>query len=156
MLKLKNIFFAFCLFKNGFLIAENHEGLKDGFQESKKYNLVSELPDIYISKRTEQIGATWKEGHVWDKALIEKFYSVLKDQNDFFVVLDIGAQTGSFTLLAKYFPNSKWYAFEPINEAVDELKANLILNDIKNVSVYRACISNYSGESYLKLPKDTH
>jgi len=126
----------------------------EAFSHAKKYNLVSGLEDIYISERTEQIGVTWQNGLVWDKKLIEKFYSILKDRNDFFVVLDIGAQTGCFTLLAKYFPNSMWYAFEPINEAVDELKVNLALNDIKNVSVYPVCISNYPKEDYLKVPKD--
>jgi hypothetical protein len=79
---MKKTFFACCLF-SAFLMAKSHEDLsdvdttgsyslskKDFFQKSKKYNLVSGLPDIYISKRTEQIGATWKEGHVWDKASI--------------------------------------------------------------------------------------
>jgi len=120
------------------------------------YNLVSGLPDIYISEKTEQIGATWSQGNVWDKPLIEKFYSLLKWREDAFVVLDIGAQTGCLTLLAKYFLQSTWHAFEPIQEAAVELKANLALNQLTNVSVHQVCVSNRSGEAVLKLPKDTH
>lgn len=86
-----------------------------------KYNLVRELPDIYIHADCEKIGVTWSNGIVWEKHLIEKFHSLLP-KNDFFVVLDLGAQTGCFTLLAKYFPDSIWYAFEPIKEAADLLK----------------------------------
>ena len=121
---------------------------------SKKYNLVSGMPDIYITDATELIGETWNNGTVWDKPLIEVFYKELKESNGSFVFLDIGAQTGSFTLLSKYFPNSQWYAFEPIVEATNELKKNLLLNEIKNVSVHQLGVSDCSGWRNLKLPKN--
>jgi FkbM family methyltransferase len=126
------------------------------FLQKKRYNLVSGLADIYISNNTEKIGATWSEGQVHDKLVIEKFYFLLKQKEGAFHVLDIGAQTGSFTLLAKFFPQSKWYAFEPIKEAADELNVNLRLNKIKNVTVHQVGVSDISGEKYLKLPKDVH
>lgn len=116
-----------------------------------KYNLVNGLPDIYLDPFTEKIGHTWAHGYVWDKPLIEKFYSLLP-RNESFVVLDLGAQTGSFTLLAKYFPNSFWYAFEPIQEAASTLKENLILNDIHNVWVHQLAASDFYGQTTLKLP----
>lgn len=124
--------------------------------KSFKYNLVSGLPDIYITDKTESIGETWKMGRVWDKPLIEKFYTLLKNRADFFVVFDVGAQTGSFTLLSKFFPNSHWYSFEPIQEAVGELVANFQLNEIPNVEVCQVCISDRCGEAALKLPLDSH
>ncbi len=87
-------------------------------QNGIRYNLVNGLPDIYITSTAQKIGQTWfKNGDVWEKHLIQKFYSLLP-HNNYFVVLDLGAQTGCFTLLAKYFPNSMWYAFEPIQEVV--------------------------------------
>ena len=122
----------------------------------QKYNIVSDLPPVYISQKTESIGATWQNGNVWDKPLIELFYSLLTKKSDFFVVLDIGAQTGCFTLLSKYFPNSQWYAFEPIEEAAKELQINLFLNDIKNTSVYQLGMSSQPETKYLNLPLDTH
>ncbi|MDR3645992.1 MAG: FkbM family methyltransferase [Candidatus Babeliales bacterium] len=116
-----------------------------------KYNLVNGLPDIYITPNTEQIGHTWSNGNVWDKELIQKFYSLLPVDNSF-VVIDIGAQTGSFTLLSKYFPKSIWYAFEPIYEAANALKENLVLNGITNVSVYQKAVSDFSGTTTLYMP----
>ena len=117
----------------------------------KRYNLVSGLPDIYITPMTERIGHTWSANTVWDKPLIERFYSQLAAHHGHFVMIDLGAQTGSFSLLAKFFPNSKWYSFEPLQEAADTLKHNLLLNRIENVEVYQMAASNYSGTATLKM-----
>jgi FkbM family methyltransferase len=115
------------------------------------YNLVHGLPPIYIDAHSEKIGHTWSNGTVWEQHLIQKFYALLP-KNEFFVVLDLGAQTGCFTLLAKYFPNSAWYAFEPITEAATTLQNNLTLNDIHNVSVHQMAVTDFSGTITLKMP----
>src|SRR3990167_1499815 len=86
------------------------------------YELVAGCAEIYIDPATEEIGHTWSNGSVWDKDLIRRFYMELKKHQDFFVMIDLGAQTGSFTLLAKYFPSSMWYAFEPLQEAANILE----------------------------------
>lgn len=119
--------------------------------EILKYNLVEGLPDFYLDPKSEKIGHTWMNGLVWDKNLIQQFYEILPAE-DFFVFLDIGAQTGSFTLLAKYFPNSMWYAFEPIQEAADTLKINLQLNNIQNVEINQVALSDFFGQVILKMP----
>lgn len=119
--------------------------------QKKAYNLVKHEPDIYIHPYSEKIGHTWRDGIVWDKPLIEKFYLLLP-KNECFVMLDVGAQTGSFSLLAKYFTNSKWYSFEPIKEATETLIKNLALNHISNVSVFQLACSNFSGKTTLKMP----
>jgi len=116
-----------------------------------KYNLVEGLPDIHIASASENIGHTWFHGSIWDKDLIRKFYFLLS-ANDSCVVIDLGAQTGSFSLLAKYLPNSTWYSFEPIQEAATILKENLRLNDIHNVFVHQMAASNFSGQTILKMP----
>lgn len=116
-----------------------------------KYNLVNGLPDIYLSPMSEKIGHTWWQGNVWEKDLIHKFYSLLRAQGSC-VVLDLGAQTGCFSLLAKYLPRSTWYSFEPLQEAADTLKENLLLNDIHNVSVYQMAVSDFTGKVTLKMP----
>ncbi len=95
---------------------------------------------------------TWVQGSVWDKELIKKFYTLLKNHQGSFVVLDLGAQTGSFSLLAKYFPQSSWYAFEPIEEAVNTLKDNLLLNNIQNVAVHQVAVTDFSGFITLAMP----
>lgn len=125
---------------------------QDIIESPLNYNLVEGLPDIYLAPASERIGHTWENGMVWDKHLIHKFYALLEEHNDFFVTIDLGAQTGSFSLLAKYFPNSEWHSFEPLQEAADTLKSNLILNDIKNVSVYQMAASNAACQLTLKMP----
>ena len=116
-----------------------------------KYNLISGKPDIYITPLSEEIGHTWSGGYVWEKHLIQKFYSLLPT-NEHFVAIDLGAQTSCFSLLAKYLPNSTWYALEPIEEAATTLQENLRINDIHNVSVYQVAASDYSGKAILKMP----
>ena len=116
------------------------------------YNLVLDKPNIEITPLTEKIGHTWVNGVVWDKPLIYEFYSLLKQAKSDIVVLDIGAQTGCFSLLAKYFPYSTWYAFEPIQEAVTALQDNVKLNAINNVSVLQTAVSDFSGTITLKMP----
>lgn len=117
-----------------------------------QYNIVENMPDIFITPMTEKIGHTWSNGNVWDKDLIQKFYTLLVEHNDFFVMFDLGAQTGSFTLLSKYFPNSLWYAFEPIEEVADTLSKNLKLNDIDNVFVYPVAVTDFTGHIILNMP----
>ncbi|MCL5875967.1 MAG: FkbM family methyltransferase [Candidatus Dependentiae bacterium] len=119
---------------------------------SISYNLVISEQNIEITPSTEKIGHTWTNGTVWDKPLIQKFYSLLKQAESDIVVFDIGAQTGCFSLLAKYFPHSTWYAFEPIQEAVTALQDNLKLNNINNVTALQTAVSDFSGTITLKMP----
>lgn len=116
------------------------------------YNLVSGRPNVLLVPASELIGHTWSNGLVWDKPLIEKFYQVLSAHQQPFVVFDLGAQTGSFSLLAKFFPHSRWYAFEPISEAAEILKQNLALNAIDTVSVHQAAAANFTGTATLYMP----
>lgn len=116
------------------------------------YNLVDGLPDIYLDPMSEKIGHTWYYGRVWEKDLIQKFYALLP-KDTFFVAIDLGAQTGCFSLLAKYFPNSQWYAFDPLAEAAITLQENLRLNNIAHVSVYQMAVTDFSGEITLKMPQ---
>lgn len=117
-----------------------------------RYNLVEGQPDIYIAPATQKIGQTWfANGDVWEKHLIQKFYSLLPSDRAF-VVLDLGAQTGCFSLLAKYFPHSTWHSFEPIKEVAAILKNNLVLNGIGNVFVHQMAATDFAGKTTIKMP----
>jgi len=115
------------------------------------YNLIEGLPDITVVKEVEAIGQTWVKGTIVCKELIQKFYKHLP-QDTPIVVLDIGAHTGVFSLLAKYLPLSTWHAFEPIEEAVQVLQQNLILNDIHNVIVHQTAVADFNGTAKLTMP----
>jgi FkbM family methyltransferase len=116
------------------------------------YNLVAGKPYVQIVPASEHIGHTWSEGVVWDKPLIETFYRILAAHHEPWVAFDLGAQTGSFSLLAGFFPNSRWYAFEPIHEAAEILTHNLALNGIRHVSVQRCAVADFIGTTTLYMP----
>jgi len=117
----------------------------------KEYHLIDGKSAIIIDDEAECIGHTWSEGSVYERHLIQKFYNLLPREEPF-VAFDIGAQTGCFSLMAKFFPNSQWYAFEPIVEAATVLKKNLELNVIDNVHVENVALSDISGTAYLAMP----
>jgi len=63
------------------------------------------------------------------------------------IVVDIGAHTGIFTILASYYAkNGKVYAFEPMKENYELLKENIKLNSAKNVEAINKAVSNKSGK----------
>jgi len=116
------------------------------------YSIIDSESPILITPESERIGHTWHEGTVWEKHLIEKFYRILKSLPKDCTVLDLGAQTGCFSLLAKYFPDSLWHSFEPVAEVADELRKNLALNGITNVMVHQYAATDYTGSITLHMP----
>jgi FkbM family methyltransferase len=74
------------------------------------------------------------------------------------VICDIGANIGYYALLESALtgPKGKVIAIEPISENVELLNANLKLNDIQNVTVVQAAISDTDGKSKLFLSKSSN
>lgn len=73
------------------------------------------------------------------------FLDLLKDAN---TVIDIGANTGLFALLAaKAMPNCKVWAFEPVPFIFDMLQKNIRLNQLANVEAVPAAVSDSDGET---------
>jgi FkbM family methyltransferase len=69
------------------------------------------------------------------------------------VILDIGANTGLFTLLAKTVnPHTQVYAFEPLPQFHQQLQKNLDVNHY-NVSVEPIALSNYQGTANFYVPE---
>ncbi len=116
------------------------------------YTIVQGQGPVFIDPASEMIGHTWTRGvGVWEQHLIQKFYELLP-QNEPFVVFDLGAQTGAFSLLARYFSLSSWYAFEPIAEAAEQLKQNCMLNGIENVIINQVAVAHFNGTALLSMP----
>jgi len=63
------------------------------------------------------------------------------------IIFDIGAHAGFYTLLASVLvgANGKVFAFEPLPRNLFYLKEHLRLNNITNVTVIEAAVSNFSG-----------
>lgn len=80
--------------------------------------------------------------------LVNRFVSYIKDE---FTILDIGAQSGCFSLAAKYYPNTIWHSFEPDPSNYSLLLDNLKLNNIHNVNTYETALSDKVGKATLKI-----
>ena len=78
---------------------------------------------------------------LWENKEIEYFYKNV-DRNNNINILDIGAQSGLYTLFAKFLPNATFYSFEPFKLTYDLLCDNIKLNNINNVKTYNIGLSN--------------
>ena len=90
-------------------------------------------------------------GKLWEHESLKKFFSYIDDNNH--TIVDIGAQTGLYTLYAKWLPSCTFYAFEPFVDSYRCLKDNIELNDIKNVYTLPVAISDKTGTAILNTCK---
>lgn len=69
-------------------------------------------------------------------------------------VVDIGANIGLYSLLAKTFnPCAEVYAFEPLPVFRNDLLSNCALNKF-NIHVEEVALSNFSGQAKFYVPKE--
>ena len=80
------------------------------------------------------------------------FYKLVKNSR---TVIDIGANTGVFSLIAgKINKTCKIYAFEPINIVYEQLINNIKLNRINNIIAENVAISNINDEIKISIPNN--
>jgi len=87
-----------------------------------------------------------EDGILYENDSISFFYNDI-DKNRQINILDIGAQCGLYTLLAKFLPNATFYAFEPFKKSYELLNENIKLNNITNVKTYEIALSDKKGEA---------
>jgi hypothetical protein len=109
-----------------------------------KYYYTQDKP-IFVSPETVELTpfSFQKDGSLYEKDSLLLFFNKI-DPNKSFNIVDIGAQTGLYTLYAKYLSKSKFYAFEPFPKSLEILNQNLKLNNIKNVETFPFAISGKS------------
>ena len=82
---------------------------------------------------------------------VENFMGVLsKWKNP--TIIDVGAQVGLYSLLAKFYPNSSWHSFEPWKFSFNLLNDNIKFNEINNVKTYNIGLSDENQEEILYVP----
>lgn len=112
--------------------------LKDGrkfyWQENRYYSLATLL--------------TTGEWETADTTVFRKLIS----SND--IVLDIGANFGWYTTIAAELvgDNGEVHSFEPFIGTFDELRANVLLNELSNVTINNLAASDFNGSSTLYYP----
>ena len=71
---------------------------------------------------------------------------------DGWIVVDIGAGLGDFTVFAaQRTPHGRVFAYEPAPDSVALLRENLRLNGIKNVDIFPYAVSSKNGELILDV-----
>jgi FkbM family methyltransferase len=80
----------------------------------------------------------------WEKKSMQIWMELSKGSK---VILDIGANTGIYTLVSKTInPEAKVMAFEPVKRVFEKLKANINLNNYAIMS-YPYAVSDHCGEA---------
>jgi FkbM family methyltransferase len=92
---------------------------------------------------------TWENG-CYQLPAVQKFFDVVK-KNRSKTIIDIGAQSGAFSLMAKFLPNSIWHSFEPDPVNYTLLKENLSINSIVNVNIYDKAIGCDDNQSIFNI-----
>ena len=72
---------------------------------------------------------------MWDKDSIEMIINQIKNDNTIFI--DIGCNYGAYSIpIAKLKNKINVYCFDPSEKALNQLKDNIVLNDIKNIKYF--------------------
>ena len=116
----------------------------------KYYYFNDEKYPISVTDETRKITPYTfsSDGELWEQQALYQFYKGIDAAINFNIV-DIGAQSGLYSLFAKYLPLSTFYAFEPFPTTFELLNDNLQLNEITNVKTYNLAISDKEGVSIL-------
>lgn len=105
--------------------------------------------EIFLTQESVKHNSyTWWKRGIWQKNVIEYFYNLIEDG---ICVVDIGAQSGAFSLLAKYFPNSEFHCFEPDPTNFSLLEENIKLNELSNIEIHQLAISNTTTPQILNV-----
>ncbi len=116
-----------------------------------KYPYVNET-EVLVSSDVVYQNSSWTtSGFVWELDVIQKFVNQIQDN---FTILDIGAQTGIFSIAAKEYPTTKWHSFEPDPWNYSLLIGQLKLNNVQNVFLYQQALSNSVKEDVLNICLD--
>jgi FkbM family methyltransferase len=85
-----------------------------------------------------------KDGIMTENKSLAQFFKGI-DKYKKVNIVDIGAQSGLYSLYAKYLPFSTFYSFEPFPTSFKLLQDNLALNKLTNVKTYNVALSDTEG-----------
>jgi FkbM family methyltransferase len=92
----------------------------------------------------------WKGVDGWEPTTIRTFLRLVSPGS---TVLDVGANSGLFSLLAaRCDPTVTVHAVEPVARVFSVLESNVALNGLGNVTCHRAACSDRAGPATLHVP----
>lgn len=118
----------------------------------KFYYFNDPLLEIEVTEDTvKHTGYTFFDnGKMWEMESEREFYkNIPKDK--VCNIVDIGAQSGLYTLYAKFLPNAFFYSFEPFPLTFRLLNDNIKLNNLSNVFTYNIALSDKPGIATLNI-----
>jgi FkbM family methyltransferase len=112
---------------------------------------------IKVTQETlEKTPITFNKNGYFEPNSIHYFFNIahFHMNNKILNIVDIGAQSGLYSLYAKYLPESTFYSFEPNPETFKLLEDNCKLNNISNINLFNIGLSDISGNLSLKVPSN--
>ena len=93
----------------------------------------------------------WRGLKDWESETIPVFYKMAQSAQ---IVLDIGANTGFYTLLAcTANPNARVIAFEPVPRVYEKLVEHIRINHFDDrCEAHRMAVSNFVGTAQMHIP----
>lgn len=108
---------------------------------------------LVTDETTKLTPYTFSSTGIWEYKEIEYFYNkVFGVKKEKLVIVDIGAQTGLYTLFAKFVDNATFYSFEPFIPSYNALNENIKLNGISNVKTFNTALSYKKETKHLRVP----
>jgi FkbM family methyltransferase len=118
---------------------------------------------VWVTTRAVVSGGSWLDlstelrplPAAWDSEVLRHFSGLLRNRRAR-VLLDVGANTGSFALLGSVHPGLECHAVEPSPVTAAMLRRHLALNALDAVTTVHECaLSNTTGTGVLKSPQQT-
>jgi FkbM family methyltransferase len=118
------------------------------------YKFVANHEIIVTDESCKKNSHTWTDSKkLFEFETIQLFYDyILKYKLT--EIVDIGAQSGMFCLMAKFLPETKWHAFEPDPSNNKLLIDNIKLNNISNINVYSEALGDFAKNGILNVCPD--
>ena len=126
-----------------FLIRNNFQGLNKILFKVFKFFLKKKIVlnflkyKFYAYPQKKEL-SRWmiKNLKIWDKSSVEMIINQIKNDNTTFI--DIGSNYGAYSIpIAKLKNRINVYCFDPSEKALNQLKDNIKLNDIKNIKYFK-------------------
>lgn len=89
---------------------------------------------------------------LWENRALKQFFSRI-DSEENVNIADVGAQSGLYSLYAKYLPRANFFSFEPFETTFNLLKDNLLLNELNNVFPKNVALADQVGTATLNVCK---
>jgi len=137
-----------------FLIRSNFQGLNKILFKVFKFFLKKKIVlnflkyKFYAYPQKKEL-SRWmiKNLKIWDESSVEMIINQIKNDNTTFI--DIGSNYGAYSIpIAKLKNKINVYCFDPSEKALNQLKDNIVLNDIKNIKYFNVGVGEKNKTAF--------